>query len=386
MTFFNFFNMGNNYFKNWSEVFYGNDPNGDDVAQSPLVMQIKELPDQTKVAVLDAQSMNYILTKIVNAVQQSVSKQLSNFIYNKDSKYDTILKYLDVLYNGVVSEDHRYRLDDIQQKQQQITQELRLLSSNNMENRQMLQDIKDQKDHTIQELTAIIQKQHESIVRYENDVLLKTQKDLIMELIGIADQIHYTLDDQKRHQDYQHLLEDVTSLGEWVEGSLENVAVRKIVEKDSDGMTLDKKRQEVVEIEETSVKCLDGALKPLLPGYVWSLPVVGSVETQVTEPRPRKIEFVLRPEQMARLRYVAKEVQNNRVPEENSCNPTMEESGAKLHQVIHEDTPYVGGMMSQEEPHNTIMDFITDDLSDNHISPTEDNPSDTIVEGESHST
>lgn len=167
-----------------------------------------------------------------------------------------------------------------------------------------LQTLIEQQEKTIAEQSLIIQKQHESIVRFQNDVLYKSQKDLIMELIGIADQIKFTLIDQQVEQNYSLLLDSVQQLGEWVEGSLNAVAVRKFIEKDTDGKTLDRRRQEVVEVQTTLKVEEDGTLKSLLPGYIWAMPLVGSVETmQIDDGKARKFEFVIRPEQMARMKY-----------------------------------------------------------------------------------
>lgn len=153
---------------------------------------------------------------------------------------------------------------------------------------------------TIVEQALIIKKQHEAIARYESDVIYKTQKDLIMELIGIADQLRMTLNDYSTNKEI-NLHDAIEQLEEWVDGSLQAVAVRKYINMDT--QELDRKRQEIIEVQETSNPEEDGMLKSLLPGYVWSVPMVGSNEMLQAEERPKKFEFMIRPEQMARLKY-----------------------------------------------------------------------------------
>lgn len=163
---------------------------------------------------------------------------------------------------------------------------------------------------TSQEMT--IRKQHESISRFQNDLLLKSQKDLIMEMIGIADQIQYTLEDQKTEQNYEKLVEDVKNLGEWVEASLNTVAVRKFVETENGKKEIDRKRQEVTGVVATSKEEEDGLLRHQVPGYIWAMPwLIVNTEVQLQnlmeENRKAKMfEFVLRPEQMVRLKFEKK--------------------------------------------------------------------------------
>ena len=131
-------------------------------------------------------------------------------------------------------------------------------------------------------------------------MIYKTQKDLIMELIGIADQLRYTLNDYAVEKDFDSLYKSIGDLTEWVDGSLQAVGVRKSVSIDDE---FDRKRQEIVETQETELPEKDGKTESILPGYIWSVPMIGSSELQVEE-RPKTYEFLIRPEQVARLRYV----------------------------------------------------------------------------------
>ena len=128
-----------------------------------------------------------------------------------------------------------------------------------------------------------------------------------MELIGIADQIKYTLDDQDSDKDYEKLLESVRGLGEWVNGSLQTETVRKYEFTKRDNSILDSKVQEVIDTETTDDIAKDGKYKTILPGYFWTMPLVGSSAMQNIQNR-KSFEFVLRPEQVVRLKYVAPKI------------------------------------------------------------------------------
>lgn len=161
-----------------------------------------------------------------------------------------------------------------------------------------------------------IRQQHDTILRFQSDLLLKSQKDIIMEMIGIADQIQYIIDDQKLEKNYDKLIEDIKGLGKWVDASLNTVAVRSYSDIDGFSNNFDSKRQEVVDVEETPDSASNGLFVSKLPGYIWSIPwlVVNSqvnLEKLVSENnRAKMFEFVLRPQQIVKLRYV--ESKNNR--------------------------------------------------------------------------
>lgn len=173
----------------------------------------------------------------------------------------------------------------------------------------LLNDTVAKQNETIQQLNDIIKKQHESIERFQNDLIYKAKKDLILEIIGISDQISFILQDQEKESDPQRLLEDVKQLAEWVDGTLKNASVRKFVDREGDGKTLDRKRQEITEVVKTDNPNNDGLLVSQLPGYIWNMPyLVVSTDTQLRNlmqdnARARSYEFVIRPEQVQKLRY-----------------------------------------------------------------------------------
>ena len=251
------------------------------------------------------QSMEYLANYLAKVLEKTISEKLQVSQSGKGSNgfEKVVISYLEQLYNGITAPergtDQRYyttlrllRNQDIStEKLDSITREL-----------QTLRQIVDNQAKVIEEQAAIIKKQHENIIRYENDVIYKTQKDLIMELIGIADQLRYTLNDYVQQDDFDSLYNSIGDLTEWVDGSLQAVAVRKCVSTDS--KELDRKRQEIVEIQETDNPNEDCKIESLLPGYIWSVPMVGSNEMRDEGERPKAYEFMIRPEQVVRLKYV----------------------------------------------------------------------------------
>lgn len=164
-----------------------------------------------------------------------------------------------------------------------------------------MQSLIEEQSKTIEEQADVIKKQHQTITQYNSDIVYKTQKDLIMELIGIADQLKYTIEDHASGNDFESLYSAIKDLSDWVDGGLQGVAVRKYEAKEYE--ELDTRRQEIVEIRQTDNPLEDKMIKPELPGYIWSIPMVGSNNTQQSGEQPRTYEFLIRPEQVVRLRY-----------------------------------------------------------------------------------
>ena len=79
----------------------------------------------------------------------------------------------------------------------------------------------------------IIKKQHNAALKFQEDVLYKIQKNLIMELIGIADNIQMLIEDKENNSDYD-LLEAVKDLGKWVDASLRSNSVKRFIDVNQD--------------------------------------------------------------------------------------------------------------------------------------------------------
>lgn len=223
-----------------------------------------------------------------------------------------------------------------------------------------LADIKIIQQDTIRKNSVVIQKQHDSILRYENDVLFRSKKELLMELIGIADQIKYTLDDQNSDKDYEKLLESVRGLGEWVNGSLQTETVRKYEFTKSDNSILNSKVQEVIDTETTDDIAKDGKYKTILPGYFWTMPLVGSSAMQNIQDR-KSFEFVLRPEQVVRLKYVAPNITH----EDNSSKKATDLLNCPKHDseetVVLSQTLVLGMDLNDSKPEEIIVNSLNID-------------------------
>lgn len=161
----------------------------------------------------------------------------------------------------------------------------------------------------IEQQGTTIQKQHQALSKYQEDLLYKIQKSLILELVDISDNIRMILQDQKKEKDYDALLNAIQGLEEWVEASLSNHSVKQYREADDSPGILNRKRQEVVGTETTEDPEKDNTYMTDRPGYVWTMPylVVNSdVQLQkiLDENRqPQTFSFVIRPEEVVKLKY-----------------------------------------------------------------------------------
>lgn len=173
----------------------------------------------------------------------------------------------------------------------------------------------------IEQQETTIQKQHQATTKFQEDVLYKVQKNLILELIEIADNIRMILQDQEKEENYKAMLEAVQGLGEWVDATLSNNSVRRYQEAIESPAVLDRKRQVVVDAEITEDPAKDGTYVTTRPGYTWSIPylVVNSdvqLEKILSENKqPKTFSFVIRPEEVIKLKY----------EESNETNITTEE-------------------------------------------------------------
>lgn len=154
----------------------------------------------------------------------------------------------------------------------------------------------------------IIKKQHNAALKFQEDVLYKIQKNLIMELIGIADNIQMLIEDKENNSDYD-LLEAVKDLGKWVDASLRSNSVKRFIDVDQDNKVYNRKRQELVEKQVTENQEEDNTYRSLHPGYEWTLPyLVINSEVQLQRildenHSPQMFTFVIRPEEVAKLVY-----------------------------------------------------------------------------------
>ena len=172
----------------------------------------------------------------------------------------------------------------------------------------VLHYLQDKVGNVIESQERTIQKQHDAALKFQEDVIYKTQKNLIMELIGIADNIRMIIHNSETEIDYD-LLGAVKDLEKWVDASLNNNSVRKFQDTNFDTTTMNRKRQLLVDKEETYIKAEDKTYKTVAPGYEWSIPyLVINSEIQLDKVlkennTPKLFSYVIRPEEIVKLEY-----------------------------------------------------------------------------------
>lgn len=165
----------------------------------------------------------------------------------------------------------------------------------------------------IERQECIIQQQHNAALKFQEDVLYKLQKNLIMELIDISDNIRMILHDYEQQPDYD-LLSAVKSLNEWVDATLKNNSIRRYQDTLVNNNVLDRKRQNLVDKQTVADESLNNTYITERPGYEWSIPylVVNSdVQLQkiLDENKTAKMfSFVIRPEEVIKLEYRKEEI------------------------------------------------------------------------------
>jgi hypothetical protein len=217
----------------------------------------------------------------------------------QDELYQTILPRIKEIVYPIannISSLHQ-QLSEINFKQQQ---------SDSIQN--VLHNLQDKIGNVIESQERTIQKQHNAALKFQEDVIYKTQKNLIMELIGIADNIRMIIHNSETEIDYD-LLGAVKDLEKWVDASLNNNSVRKFQDTNCDSTTMNRKRQLLVDKEETYIKAEDNTYKTVAPGYEWSIPyLVINSEIQLDKVlkennTPKLFSYVIRPEEIVKLEY-----------------------------------------------------------------------------------
>ncbi len=307
---------------------------------------------QSVKSLLSTQYIEYLSNHLSQVITQTLSKQVQlqdSLTRKANSDFENkVILFLDNIFNGITTNDvsgkKYYTIAKLLQGQNCNTGKLDSI----INELQSLRNIVEDQYKVINEQDAIIKKQHERIIQYENDVIYKTQKDLIMELIGIADQLRYTLNDFAIEKDFDSLYKSIGDLTEWVDGSLQAVGVRKSVSVDDE---FDRKRQEIVETQETELPDKDGKIESILPGYIWSVPMVGSNDVQ-DEERPKTYEFMIRPEQVVRFRLVKPLYEPVQVQEEQT-SVTSEEDDKRGIDSLVEDTDKMQDIKVEESIEST---------------------------------
>lgn len=171
-----------------------------------------------------------------------------------------------------------------------------------------MQALQDKVENVVESQEMTIQKQHNAALKYQEDVIYKIQKNLIMELIGISDNIRMILQNSESEPCYD-LLAAVKDLGAWVDASLSNNSVRRFQDTTLDATTMNRKRQQLVDKEPTDVEAEHNTYRTVSPGYEWSVPyLVVNSEVQLKKileenAAPQMFTYVIRPEEIVKLEY-----------------------------------------------------------------------------------
>lgn len=169
-------------------------------------------------------------------------------------------------------------------------------------------EMKDKFIKVLETQEVTIQKQHQTITKFQEDLLYKLQKPLIMEIIGIADNIRMILQEQEEENNYGSLIEAVKNLEQWVDATLSNNSVRSFRDTENSVTELNRKRQEVIDTEETDNPEKNNTYISERPGYIWTMPylIINSdvqLEKIVKENTPSQMfAYVIRPEEVIKLK------------------------------------------------------------------------------------
>lgn len=169
-------------------------------------------------------------------------------------------------------------------------------------------DLKE-KDGLLEKQEETIRRQSQTISKFQDDLLYKVQKPLIMEMVEIADNIRLILNDKEilENKDFEALLDRVGKLSDWVDASLSNNSVRRYSLTTESPATLDRKKQEVIDVEFTDDPSKDSTYFTERPGYIWTMPyLIINSDIQLKkalEDAPKSFEFIIRPEEVVKYKY-----------------------------------------------------------------------------------
>ena len=221
--------------------------------------------------------------------------------FNKDADNDIVKSKSEEDFESLPLFSIHEMLKELLEGQNKLMKNQQILNSNLNSLREGLLKVTEKQEE-------IIKKQHNAALKFQEDVLYKIQKNLIMELIGIADNIQMLIEDKENNSDYD-LLEAVKDLGKWVDASLRSNSVKRFIDVNQDNKVYNRKRQELVEKQFTENQEKDNTYRSLHPGYEWTLPyLVINSEVQLQRildenHSPQMFTFVIRPEEVAKLVY-----------------------------------------------------------------------------------
>ena len=277
----------------WKNMFASmNDKNirmEDQEAQIDMPQTEDRLTEQTQ----EIHKSNVDIENVISQMADAIQKELHGCV---ESKIKEALSLIDEKFNSLYQ-----AIELLRNSQQQVLKNQADTAKEALTEKEKITVIAEKQEETIQ-------KQHNSLLKFQEDVIYKIQKNLIMELIGISDNIRMMIQNKENDADYD-LLEEVRKLGEWVDASLSNNSVRKYQDADIDNTVFNRKRQELVDKEETSDENKHKTYKTIAPGYVWTLPyLVVNSDVQLKKileenGSPQMFSYVIRPEEIVELVY-----------------------------------------------------------------------------------
>jgi molecular chaperone GrpE (heat shock protein) len=182
---------------------------------------------------------------------------------------------------------------------QQFTEKLDNIQRSNEQRLQQLEE-------KLEEKEDIIRQQHNQLLKFQDDVIFKTQQGIIMEVIGIADNLRTILKKQQEQKDYDDMLDDLQQLQRWIDSTLEENGVRKFEEAAT--LPFNPKRQAITDTQPAPEPELSGTYVTEQPGYEWSVPYVvirSDVQLQnfmADNKMPKKFSYVIRQEEVIKLK------------------------------------------------------------------------------------
>lgn len=278
---------------NWKEMFSSMNDKNIRTENQEVKIDMPQTEDRLTEQTQEIRQSNVEMETAINQIADAIQKELHGGV---ESKMKELLSPIDKKLNSLYQ-----AIELLGNNQQHILKNQVNTTKEVLTEKENIAVIAEKQEETIQ-------KQHNSLLKFQEDVIYKIQKNLIMELIGISDNIRMMIQNKENDADYD-LLEEVRKLGEWVDASLSNNSVRKYQDADIDNTIFNRKRQELVDKEETSDENKHKTYKTIAPGYVWTLPyLVVNSDVQLKKileenGSPQMFSYVIRPEEIVELVY-----------------------------------------------------------------------------------
>ena len=161
-------------------------------------------------------------------------------------------------------------------------------------------------ERKLDEKDLVIKKLHMQVEKLQENAVWNAQKTVLLQMIGIADNIRMILKKQSEAPDCDELLGDVRGLLEWVESDLADNGVSRYQDTLDDPRRFNAKRQTIAYTVPTDDESLLGTYATDQPGYEWQTPfVVIKSDAQLQNvangnKTPQTLGFVMRQEEVVK--------------------------------------------------------------------------------------